>query len=688
MTRSTTFFDGNFDAAVLRGLVSLFVWDGGPLTYHLEYSDANDNGRDDWSENGAAGAIRLAFEQWANVSGLTFTEVANAADANMVERVYSEAPEDGSITLGRHFFPGQNDDPNLQNGRQNYGQYNDQANSWSSIGLQQGGFGFVTLLHEIGHGIGLEHPHDQDLFLGVDDDQDGGYFGLNSGIYTVMSYRDGWADRDASFSSGFGYQGTPMAIDIAAVQAIYGANTDFATGNDTYALSGTNGSGTYYSTIWDAGGTDEITYDGGFDAYIFLDEATIDDTPTGGGLVSYVEGIFGGFTIAQNAVIENASAGRGDDLVVGNDADNVLLGNDGADTLVGRDGSDVIEGGAGGDLIMGDYESVARFGVALTPTPDVFEGPNLPGGLTSGTGDIEVGPTAGNTTRANAVDVSNGFELQSNLFVVEGERFNTVSVEATSGGGFAYYTFTLTERARIVLDIDGAHGADTETGTFDSYLYLEDANGNVLAENDDTVLDFGSYDSYEDGSGTYDSGLDADLGPGTYYVRIGEWSAPGESESITAGSTYTLHVTADSYVPTEPPLLPEDALGQLGFYYETPDFSDAIGGYNAGASSAPGMSKDGHAGHDHGAGCACSACHEGRTEDAFAEDVLAQEDAGFVYWDGDIAVLSEGGAISGADLAATTPSSFGGGYGDAPVDLDGRSPEGSGLNTPPTDEIG
>src|SRR5690606_25137487 len=68
---------------------------------------------------------------------------------------------------------------------------------WIDGGLAVGGIDYVTLLHEIGHGMGLAHPHDSAggslIMNGVTPEfDDFGDFDLNQGIYTVMSYNDGW----------------------------------------------------------------------------------------------------------------------------------------------------------------------------------------------------------------------------------------------------------------------------------------------------------------------------------------------------------------------------------------------------------------------------------------------------------------------------------------------------------------
>lgn len=172
----------------------------------------------------------------------------------------------------------------------------------------------------------------------------------------MMSYEDGWQDSpygNAPTDAGYGYLGGLMAFDIAAIQDKYGVNEDTATGNDTYTLKDVNAAGTYYSSIWDAGGTDQIVYDGARDALIDLRAATLRYETGGGGRVSYAEGIYGGFTIANGVVIENARGGSGNDKLYGNAVANTLIGNAGKDLLQGGAGNDRLEGGAGDDWLDG-----------------------------------------------------------------------------------------------------------------------------------------------------------------------------------------------------------------------------------------------------------------------------------------------------------------------------------------------
>lgn len=233
--------------------------------------------------------------------------------------------------------------------------------------LSTGGFIYAVLLEELGHGLGLAHPHDDGgtstILEGVTAPI--GSYGvgdLNQGVFTTMGYNEGWPagpygdeyyDGTYIYVNDFGYEATPMALDVAVLQAKYGANLGHAAGDDVYFLPEANGIGTYYTSIWDVAGTDRIQFDGTQDAIIDLRPATLLGEVGGGGFVSYAAGIRGGFTIAAGVVIENATGGAGQDQITGNDAANVLDGGDGDDWLFGGIGDDTLIGGAGGDALVG-----------------------------------------------------------------------------------------------------------------------------------------------------------------------------------------------------------------------------------------------------------------------------------------------------------------------------------------------
>ena len=240
--------------------------------------------------------------------------------------------------------------------------YGDNWDRTAGGDLELGGFGFVTIVHELLHGLGLAHLHDNG---GFSDTLDGvtspfgsyGSYNLNQGIYSTMSYNSGLNVGPIGVpgvqSGEFGYEAGPMALDIAALQQLYGANTNYNNTGTTYTLTDANETGTMWQSIWDTGGEDEIVFTGSRDSRIDLQAATLEDEIGGGGFVSGVEGISGGYTIANGVVIENATSGDGDDVVYGNSTANELRSNAGSDEIYGLGGADLIFGGDDGDDLYG-----------------------------------------------------------------------------------------------------------------------------------------------------------------------------------------------------------------------------------------------------------------------------------------------------------------------------------------------
>ena len=357
-------------------------WSGGDaITYYFFDSLSDRTDVENWTDVEKA-AYRAALQSWANVANVTFQEVSTP-DANFLEVLDSAEELDAS---GRHVTPGPEflEDPEyleeltaIGAGRNTaVGQYAYNGDGWDKSdpngGLAIGGVGYYTLVHELGHGLGLAHPHDtgggSTVFPGITPgttpeeearaSRQRGENDLNQDIFTVMSYvrgelGTGWTKPVIFVAPGveknFGHVAGPMAFDIAAIQYLYGANLGYHTGNDTYQLPDTNALGTFWTCIWDAGGVDGIVYSGSRDVVINLTAATLDNSPTGGGVPSRAVGIFGGFTIANGVVIENAHSGSGHDKLFGNQADNTLSGSAGNDWFAGGPGDDDLDGGAGLD---------------------------------------------------------------------------------------------------------------------------------------------------------------------------------------------------------------------------------------------------------------------------------------------------------------------------------------------------
>ena len=219
-------------------------------------------------------------------------------------------------TAGEHEDP--DDFHDFAGGDQIEGSFNIQNPAWT--GMTIGGTAFQTMLHEVMHGLGLDHPHEYLLLPGVPDGAEFGSLGtanLNQIVYTNMSYNRPWAAMPPAGTvlpgSDFNLGGVrgPGALDIAALQYLYGKNTTYRTGNDSYRLSdmdvvsaGPAPQATSWLTIWDAGGADQIAYSGFHNATIDLRPATLRVEEGGGGFLSFVtrtDGIVvhGGFTIAN-----------------------------------------------------------------------------------------------------------------------------------------------------------------------------------------------------------------------------------------------------------------------------------------------------------------------------------------------------------------------------------------------------
>jgi serralysin len=293
------------------------------------------------------------LELYASVCGLTFSIADSAADANIVWWKTDLGPEAVGVHEAPIFDQGSN---------QTWGYFNPLAPSWNN--LEFGGDGRHTIIHELGHGFGLAHPHDGGTqgdgttFPGVPKGVSSatGDHGLNQGVWTVMSYNTGWDATNYDIS--FGAQGGLGAFDIAAFQALYGKNMQTAQGSNLYGLPtsspyvGEEG----WFCIWDAGGSDAISAAGARSSVVIdLRPATlISGDPNAGGFISQENGVAGGFTIANGVTIESAVGGNGGDELIGNDAANTLLGNGGSDILWGDRGNDLLYGDSGKDYFALD----------------------------------------------------------------------------------------------------------------------------------------------------------------------------------------------------------------------------------------------------------------------------------------------------------------------------------------------
>ena len=317
-----------------------------------------------WSEN-EKHLIEVAFKQFENVTNLKFNKVDRERNAQIIihKRYMSNlgAQVAGDTTMGSMYSSNINiyfaayTSHKLKNIIPEY-----------PTGGYVGGWDYITILHEIAHGLGLGHPHDSyggsSIMSGVSNYEDIGYYKTNQFPFTIMSY----FDIESSLTSDTfwnGFMKTLGPIDIAAIQLMYGKNKENTIGDNIYYLPSSTPtlevkervmSGgivlhenailipkdesefTSWETINDTGGIDVINAENvEDDVNIDLNSSLVEDILNGGISMSNVinENIKSGLIVGKNSVIENVVSGKGNDVVYENTFSNEINGNKGYDTV-------------------------------------------------------------------------------------------------------------------------------------------------------------------------------------------------------------------------------------------------------------------------------------------------------------------------------------------------------------------
>ena len=412
-----------------------------------------------------------------------------------------------------------------------------------------GNYAWDTLMHETGHSLGLKHPHEVNGSFGtMPTDRD-------SVEYTVMSYRSYIGAPTTGYTvGGTSYPQSLMMYDIAALQAIYGANYTSNSSDTIYSWSATTGQefingvaqpmpagNKIFLTIWDGGGNDTYNFSN------YTTNLSIDLRPGDWTTVSTTQfaNLGWGHNAAGNiansllyqgntaSLIENAVGGTGNDTIIGNAADNKLTGGAGNDSLDGVSGTNTaVYSGA-----STDYQVVSNGDGTWTVT------------------DLRSGSPDGTDTLSN----------------IEFLQFSdgTVALGATT---------TPTPTVSSISPDTGANSSDDITNAT-----VLTVSGTAEAGSTVKIYDGSSQSGTYLGNTTADTNGNWTFNTGTLAAGMHNFTATATDTNGTSADSSALIVTIDVTAPAAPTVALSNDTGSSGSDHITSDPSLTLTGMETGA---------------------------------------------------------------------------------------------------------
>ncbi len=342
-------------------------------------------------------AVRDALQLWSNVTQINFTEVQEPQTQGEMRFTFSSSIDEDNTLVAYSpspngtFFESSGDiwlNPELKS-------------------LDQGGKEFSALTRQIGYALGLKDPDNSIDFNEITLDSE-----TDTTQYSILSTTP-YGEFD-KIDGNLPVENTSLMLyDILATQFLYGVNTTYKTGNDSYVFTPQ----AELKTIWDTGGIDTFDLSNQtLDSIINLNAGEFSSIGNLGKITNISSGssetnenlnpAIDNIAIAYGVEIENAIGGIGDDL---------LMGNPLANQLTGGAGNDLIDGGEGVDTVY--YSDNKQNYTIKTKKTDLIDDPNngLDSTLTiQSNKSLEGEDTLNNIERLQFNDITLALDIEGN----------------------------------------------------------------------------------------------------------------------------------------------------------------------------------------------------------------------------------------------------------------------------------